>query len=86
MAGVDRHLHDMRRSAARNMSRRGIYKGEIKKLAGWKTDSMFDRYNVIDGKDLARAAGLLDGVVGDVLAAQSSTKKPAIVGMARRSK
>ena len=29
--------------------------GEIMRLCGWKTRDMFDRYNIIDAADLARA-------------------------------
>ncbi len=33
----------------------GVSEGEIMKLYGWRTRSMFDRYNIIDEADLAAA-------------------------------
>lgn len=55
-AGLDgRLVHDLRRSAARDLRRAGVSEGEIMKLCGWKTRAMFDRYNIIDEQDLARA-------------------------------
>ena len=55
-AGLDgRIVHDLRRSAARDLRRSGVSVGEIMKLCGWRTRSMFDRYNIIDEADLGRA-------------------------------
>jgi len=48
-------LHDLRRTAARAFRRAGVSEGEIMRLCGWKTRAMFDRYNIIDEQDLARA-------------------------------
>jgi hypothetical protein len=39
---------DLRRSAARHFRRVGVSEGEIMRLCGWETRSMFDRYNIID--------------------------------------
>jgi len=47
--------HDLRRSAARDLRRAGVSEGEIMRLCGWRTRSMFDRYNIIDEADLAAA-------------------------------
>ena len=52
---VGRIPHDLRRSAARDLRRAGVSEGEIMKLCGWRTRSMFDRYNIIDEQDLAAA-------------------------------
>lgn len=50
-----RIVHDLRRSAARDFRRAGVSEGEIMRLCGWETRSMFDRYNIIDEQDLAQA-------------------------------
>jgi len=55
-AGLEgRLVHDLRRSAARDFRRAGVSEGEIMKLCGWRTRTMFDRYNIIDEDDLAAA-------------------------------
>lgn len=47
--------HDLRRSAARNLRRLGIPESVIMKLCGWRTRSMFERYNIVDASDVAAA-------------------------------
>ena len=55
-AGCDGRLfHDLRRSAARNLIRSGVAKDVAKQVGGWKTDSMFSRYNVTAEEDLRDA-------------------------------
>ena len=39
-------VHDMRRSAARNLRRAGVSEGTIMQTGGWRTRSMLDRYNI----------------------------------------
>jgi integrase len=50
-----RTFHDLRRSFAREMDTHGVRRGAIKELAGWKTDSVFNRYNIITESDLRDA-------------------------------
>jgi integrase len=60
-AGVEGLIfHDLRRSAARNMRRAGVPENTIMKIAGWKTPAMFRRYDIQDGRDIQRAAELME--------------------------
>ena len=45
-------FHDLRRSGACTYRRAGVDVDVIQRIGGWKTASMFKRYNVVDERDL----------------------------------
>lgn len=52
-AGVpDVLVHDLRRTAARNMIRAGMPERKVLDIVVWKTRAMLDRYNIMDEGDV----------------------------------
>lgn len=53
-------LHDLRRTAARNLVRAGVERDTARRITGHKTDSIFSRYNIVSEEDLLDAARKLE--------------------------
>jgi integrase len=56
-----RIVHDFRRTAIWNFTRKGVSEQVGMKLSGHRTPSVYRRYNIIETADLIQAARLLDG-------------------------
>jgi integrase len=57
--------HDLRRCAARNLSRAGVAEQIAMKITGHKTASMYRRYRIVDEQDLREATATLDGYLSN---------------------
>jgi len=63
-AGVPGMLrHDFRRTAVRNMERRGVPRSVATKLTGHNTEAVYRRYAIVSNADLRDASRRLDGHV-----------------------
>ena len=67
--------HDMRCTAVRNLNRAGVPETVTMTIAGHKTRSVFDRYDIASEEDLAEAARKLQALTGTILG--TIAQKPA---------
>jgi integrase len=59
-------IHDLRRSAVRNMEQAGVPRSVAMKLTGHKTENVYRRYAIVSDADLEEAARRIAGRAGSV--------------------
>lgn len=73
---VHRLVHDLRRTAARDMRRAGLAESDIMELCGWETREMFKRYCIKDEAALASAVAKRFGNGKQKANTESATNTP----------
>ena len=74
-----RLLHDMRRSAFRNLERDGVPRSAAMAMVGHRTEAIYRRYAIVDAGLLRDAAARIDRAAGTISGTidQSASEPPA---------
>lgn len=76
-AGLPGRLrHDFRRTAVRNMERRGVSRSVATKITGHRTESVYRRYAIVSDADLREAARKLTGTITGTVAPGTVDSSP----------
>lgn len=62
-----RIFHDLRRSSARARQQEGFSEGQIMRMMGWKTRSVFDRYAIVTDEDIREKFRAINGAKSGIL-------------------